>query len=65
MTGRSAPRWTVAPAVRPRDTVEAAWKIVDPVLGDVGASPLRQGQLGSPEADRLLLTATPGDPWPR
>ena len=30
-----------------QDTVEAAWEVVDPVLGDVDArAPLRQGQLG-------------------
>jgi glucose-6-phosphate 1-dehydrogenase len=38
-----------------QDTVEAAWKIVDPVLGDaVPAHPYAQGSWGPPEADRLL-----------
>jgi glucose-6-phosphate 1-dehydrogenase len=38
-----------------QDTVEAAWKIVDPVLGDaVPTHPYAQGSWGPPEADRLL-----------
>src|ERR1700751_2699124 len=44
-------RWLVSR----QDTVEAAWKIVDPVLGDaVPAHPYAQGSWGPPEADRLL-----------
>ena len=44
-----------------QDTVEAAWRIVDPVLGDV--VPVRQyprGSWGPPEASRLLPE---GDTW--
>ena len=43
------------------DTVEAAWKIVDPVLGDtVPVHPYAKGTWGPKEADRLL----PGrDAW--
>jgi glucose-6-phosphate 1-dehydrogenase len=38
-----------------QDTVEAAWKIVDPVLGDVvPAHPYARGTWGPKEADRLL-----------
>ena len=37
-----------------QDTVEAAWKIVDPVLGDAAGPPLRRGSWGPKEADRLL-----------
>jgi glucose-6-phosphate 1-dehydrogenase len=38
-----------------QDTVEAAWKIVDPVLGDVvPVHPYAQGSWGPKEADRLL-----------
>ena len=38
-----------------QDTVEAAWRIVDPVLGDVVAvHPYAQGSWGPKEADRLL-----------
>jgi glucose-6-phosphate 1-dehydrogenase len=38
-----------------QDTVEAAWKIVDPVLGDVTpVHPYAKGSWGPAEADRLL-----------
>src|SRR5215470_17999554 len=38
-----------------QDTVEAAWEIVDPVLGDVvPAHPYARGTWGPKEADRLL-----------
>jgi len=38
-----------------QDTVEAAWKIVDPVLGDVvPVHPYARGSWGPEEADRLL-----------
>jgi glucose-6-phosphate 1-dehydrogenase len=38
-----------------QDTVEAAWRIVDPVLGDVvPAHPYARGSWGPGEADRLL-----------
>jgi glucose-6-phosphate 1-dehydrogenase len=38
-----------------QDTVEAAWKIVDPVLGDVTpVHPYAKGTWGPEEADRLL-----------
>ena len=38
-----------------QDTVEAAWKIVDPVLGDaVPVHPYAKGSWGPQEADRLL-----------
>jgi glucose-6-phosphate 1-dehydrogenase len=44
-----------------QDTVEAAWKIVDPVLGDVvPAHPYSRGSWGPKEADRLLSA---GDTW--
>ena len=48
-----------------QDTVEAAWEVVDPVLGDVDArAPLRPGQLGSrgsrPAAARPGDLARPG-----
>ena len=44
-----------------QDTVESAWEIVDPVLGDVvPAHPYARGSWGPKEADRLL----PGrDTW--
>ena len=44
-----------------QDTVEAAWKIVDPVLGDATpVHPYPRGSWGPKEADRLL----PGrDTW--
>jgi len=39
-----------------QDTVEAAWAIVDPVLGDVTpVHPYAKGSWGPKEADRLLL----------
>ena len=38
-----------------QDTVEAAWKIVDPILGDVvPVHPYARGSWGPKEADRLL-----------
>jgi glucose-6-phosphate 1-dehydrogenase len=38
-----------------QDTVEAAWEVVDPVLGDVGpVHPYGRGSWGPREADRLL-----------
>src|SRR5262249_47955856 len=38
-----------------QDTVEAAWQVVDPVLGDVTpVHPYPQGSWGPKEADRLL-----------
>ena len=38
-----------------QDTVEAAWKVVDPVLGDVvPVHPYARGSWGPNEADRLL-----------
>jgi len=38
-----------------QDTVEAAWEIVDPVLGDVvPVHPYARGSWGPAEADRLL-----------
>jgi glucose-6-phosphate 1-dehydrogenase len=44
-------RWLFAK----QDTVEAAWKIVDPVLGDVvPVHPYAKGSWGPKEADRLL-----------
>ena len=44
-----------------QDTVEAAWRIVDPVLGDVvPVHPYAQGSWGPKEADRLL---TDRDTW--
>jgi glucose-6-phosphate 1-dehydrogenase len=39
----------------PQDTVEAAWRVVDPVLGDVTpVHPYAKGSWGPAEADRLL-----------
>ena len=39
-----------------QDTVEAAWRVVDPVLGDVTpVHPYARGSWGPEEADRLLL----------
>jgi glucose-6-phosphate 1-dehydrogenase len=39
----------------PQDTVEAAWRVVDPVLGDVTpVHPYAKGSWGPKEADRLL-----------
>ena len=51
-----------------QDTVEAAWKIVDPVLGDaVPVHPYAQGSWGPNEADRLLPDRDawhdPAGPW--
>ena len=44
-----------------QDTVEAAWRVVDPVLGDVTpVHPYAQGSWGPKEADRLL---SGGDTW--
>jgi len=44
-----------------QDTVEAAWQIVDPVLGDaVPVHPYARGSWGPAEADRLLPA---GDTW--
>jgi glucose-6-phosphate 1-dehydrogenase len=44
-----------------QDTVEAAWRIVDPVLGDVvPVHPYARGSWGPKEADRLL---TDRDMW--
>jgi glucose-6-phosphate 1-dehydrogenase len=44
-----------------QDTVEAAWRVVDPVLGDVvPAQPYARGTWGPEEADRLL---PPGESW--
>src|ERR1035438_6961401 len=44
-----------------QDTVEAAWRVVDPVLGDVTpVHPYARGSWGPQEADRLLPS---GDTW--
>ena len=44
-----------------QDTVEAAWQVVDPVLGDVTpVHPYARGSWGPAEADRLLSS---GDSW--
>ena len=44
-----------------QDTVEAAWRVVDPVLGDaVPVHPYPRGSWGPKEADRLLPN---GDTW--
>jgi glucose-6-phosphate 1-dehydrogenase len=44
-----------------QDTVEAAWKVVDPVLGDaVPLHPYARGSWGPKEADRLLPD---GESW--
>jgi glucose-6-phosphate 1-dehydrogenase len=44
-----------------QDTVEAAWEVVDPVLGDVvGVHPYDKGSWGPEEADRLLPD---GESW--
>jgi glucose-6-phosphate 1-dehydrogenase len=49
-------RWLFAQ----QDTVEAAWRVVDPVLGDVGqVSPYARGSWG-PDASSLL---PPGETW--
>jgi len=50
-------RWLFAS----QETVEAAWKIVEPVLGDaVPVHPYARGSWGPAEAERLL---DPGDSW--
>jgi len=50
-------RWLFAS----QTTVEAAWEIVDPVLGDVvPVHPYAQGTWGPKEADRLLSDR---EPW--
>ena len=44
-----------------QDTVEAAWRVVDPVLGDVTpVHPYARGSWGPAEASRLL---SGGDSW--
>ena len=44
-----------------QDTVEAAWRVVDPVLGDVvRVHPYARGSWGPKEADGLLPA---GDSW--
>ena len=44
-------RWLFAQ----QETVEAAWRVVDPVLGDaVPVQPYPQGSWGPKDADRLL-----------
>jgi glucose-6-phosphate 1-dehydrogenase len=44
-----------------QETIEAAWRVVQPVLGDVvPARPYRCGSWGPPAADALL---PPGDTW--
>ncbi len=44
-----------------QDTVEAAWRVVDPVLGDVvPVHPYAKGSWGPKEADALLAS---GDTW--
>src|SRR5262249_4719268 len=44
-----------------QDTVEAAWRVVDPVLGDVvPVHPYAQGSWGPKDADALLPD---GDTW--
>ena len=49
--GLDGERWLFAR----QDTVETAWKIVDPVLGDaVPVHPYAKGSWGPKEADRLL-----------
>jgi glucose-6-phosphate 1-dehydrogenase len=48
-------RWLFAQ----QETVEAAWRVVDPVLGDaVPVLPYARGTWGPKEADRLLPTGT-------
>ena len=50
-------RWLFAQ----QDTVEAAWEIVDPVLGDVvPVHPYAKGSWGPKEADALLPD---GEAW--
>jgi glucose-6-phosphate 1-dehydrogenase len=44
-----------------QETIESAWRVVQPVLGDaVPVRPYRCGSWGPPEADALL---PPGDTW--
>jgi len=44
-----------------QDTVEAAWQVVQPALGDVvPAHPYKRGTWGPAQADALL---PPGDAW--
>jgi glucose-6-phosphate 1-dehydrogenase len=43
-----------------QETVEAAWRIVDPVLGDGTVYPYKRGTWGPQEAGRLLLS---GESW--
>src|SRR5262245_13402458 len=44
-----------------QDTVEAAWNVVDPILGDVvPVQPYAQGTWGPADADRLLAV---GETW--
>jgi glucose-6-phosphate 1-dehydrogenase len=46
-----ADRWLFAQ----QETVEAAWRVVDPILGDaVGVHPYAKGTWGPKESDRLL-----------
>src|SRR5260370_7427709 len=53
----SGDRWLFAR----QDTVEAAWQVVDPVLGDVVPVQMYpKGSRGPKEADRLLAD---GDTW--
>jgi glucose-6-phosphate 1-dehydrogenase len=43
-----------------QETVEAAWRVVDPVLGDLPVYPYAPGSFGPKEADRLLPA---GESW--
>ncbi len=53
----SGQRWLFAR----QDTVEAAWRVVDPVLGNATpVKPYERGSWGPKEADALLPS---GDPW--
>ena len=53
----SGQRWLFAR----QDTVEAAWRVVDPVLGNATpVQPYERGSWGPKEADALLPS---GDPW--
>jgi glucose-6-phosphate 1-dehydrogenase len=53
----SGQRWLFAQ----QDTVEAAWRVVQPILGDVvPAHPYGKGTWGPKEADTLL---PPGESW--
>jgi hypothetical protein len=48
-----------------QDTVEAAWRVVDPILGDaVPVHPYPQGSWGPKEADGCCPTARPGTTRP-